>query len=627
MTQVIIVLLVASIFIAGCAASSAAAATPSGAGADRQAKVAGVRLDLAEMAFDLVLSRKVVAGAELRLRQEGRLRPLIVGIFQVTSVTVEGVAEPLALRDVPTFADIMGKWGAYEQSGLMAIVKAPRDLPAGTKVTVRGRKYDGVSPVTQRYTMRQAGVWLEPVTAAKEPAAPVSEPLIVRTLSGPAQYIKAYRKADGRLQIQAFDKADNPADSAGVTYTIRGEGGKSMTVPARAGCELTEAPLPAELQEAPALHVSDSAGRTCRSSPLPRGMDARAIYFGDIHVHTSFSDGDYPTDDVIAWARTRIGLDFTGPGDHISEQGDFANLTYVDYARIGRRHEQTGKFCRVPALEIAGPPGHQLLMARDFDSFEKAMAAYVKHVGSRGGLDSAGFCKALSGVMIAGKTMIAVAHPLGENARWPDIADKSAFAAGEIMRGPASQESYENEPQWHAGGHAGKDDSSIRYALSLGYKPAFTGDSDNHRPLPGQPQAVFHAITAVQAQTLDTAGVYDAIAQRRCYATSGARIVADARLNGAPIGSDVKAAPNQPRKFTIVVRGTAPIAETQIIHCGKVLKSFQATADQHDVSIEWTDTPPAARKNPPHEYYYIRLRQSDGHCAWLSPFWITPSQE
>ncbi|MCE5276854.1 MAG: CehA/McbA family metallohydrolase [Planctomycetaceae bacterium] len=619
MTQMTIVLLVAGLVVVGCTVSSAAAAPPSGAGAG-QAKVAGVRLDQAEMTFELILRSNVAAGTDLRLRQESRLRPVIVGVFQVTGVTVAG--EPLTLRDVPTFEDITGKWGQYEKYGLMAVIKAPKELPAGTKLTVRGRKYDGVSAITQRYTMRQASMWLEPAAVAMEAAAPVSEPLIVRTLSGPAQYIKAYRKADGRLLIQAFDKGDNPADSAGVTYTIKDEGGKSMTVAAAPGYELTEVQLPAPLQDAAALHVSDSAGRTCRSSALPRSLDGRAVYFGDIHVHTSFSDGDYPTADVIAWARTRIGLDFTGPGDHISEQGDFANLTYVDYARIGRQFEQTGKFCRVPALEIAGAPGHQLLMARDFESFEKAMAAYVKNVGSKGGLDSAAFCQALSAVMIPGKTMIVPAHPLGENARWPDIADKSAFGAAEIMRGPGSQESYEKEPQWHAGGRGGKDDSSIRHALSLGYKLAFTGDSDNHRPLPGQPQAVYHGITAVQAEKLDTAGVFDAIAARRCYATSGARIVGDARLNDAPIGSDVQVAPEQPRKFTIVIHGTASIAETQIIHCGKVLKTFKAASDQHDVTVEWTHTPPASDKAPSHEYYYIRVRQTDGHCAWLSPFYI-----
>lgn len=607
MTTNAMALAAAGVALAGCAVAGPAAMP-----------VAGVRLDQAEMTpFELVLARDVPEGTELRLRQESRLRPVIVGVFQVTNVSAQGVSLPL--RDVPTLADVTGKWGQYEKSGLLAILKAAKDLPAGTKLTVRGHKYDGLSPINHRYAWRQSRVWLEPLATNQEPAA-VSEPLIVRTVSGPAEYIRAYRKPDGRLQIQAFDKSDNPADAAGASYTICGDLGVTLKVPARPEADLTEVELPQNLRLSRVLEVSDSGGRTCRSTPLAVGLDGRGIYFGDMHYHTSFSDGDYPTEDAILWARTRVGLDFTGPGDHISEQGDFAGLTAADYAKYGRTREEPGRFCRMPALEIAGPTGHQLLLARDFDTFVAVMAQYVEQVGTKPGLDAAGFCTALTGIMVPGKTIIVPAHPIGTPNRWPDIADKSAFMAGEIMRGPGGQETYEKEPQWHCGGMQGKDESTIRYALSIGYRMAFVGCSDNHRPLPGQPQAVFHGMTAVQTKILDTASVFDAICAGRSYATTGARIVADATLNGAPIGSDVPAGADAPRKFHVMIQGTAPLVEAQIIHCGQVLKTFPA--DTYEITLDWTDQPAAGQVAPKYEYYYVRARQADGHCVWLSPFWI-----
>ena len=39
-----------------------------------------------------------------------------------------------------------------------------------------------------------------------------------------------------------------------------------------------------------------------------------------------------------------------------------------------------------------------------------------------------------------------------------------------------------------------------------------------------------------------------------------------------------------------------------------------------DVLAEWVDE---RRTRPVHDaYYYLRVRQQDGHCAWSSPIWI-----
>jgi hypothetical protein len=575
-----------------------------------QTQVALVRLAEQDMTpVELALTRDIPAGEELKLRSEEPLRPVWSGIYQITGVTAQGVAVPLSLR--------------YEKSGNLPVLKAETALPSGTKLTLRGRKHDSVDPVRQRYAGRECRVWLEPLSSDKQPAEQVSAPLVVRTISGPAHYLQAYRKADGRLLIQAFDKEDNPADDTGVTYTITGGQDKPLSAQAVPGCELTDVRLPASLQSSSVITVSDNAGHTCRSSAVPRGIDGRSIFFGDIHCHTGFSDGDYPIEDAIAWARHRIGLDFTGPGDHISQEGDFGGLTATDYALFGRKYEQAGMFCRVPAFESSCAGGHQLLCARDFTTFVKMMADYVKLVGPTADtMDSAAFYQALAEVMPAGRAMVMPGHPVGHPNRWPDIPDKSRVRAAEIFRGGSSHEVENAEPNWLIPEGGARKESTIRHALDSGYRLGFLGESDNHRCLPGQPMVGFHGLTAVQALQLDTGSVFDAIRDGRCYATSGARIVADATLNQSPIGSEIRIAPDQARTFRIVVNGTAPIVETQIIHCGKDLKSFPAPADTHDVTIEWTDSPPAGRNLQGHEYYYVRVRQTDGHAAWLSPFWV-----
>ena len=595
-----------------CSATSAQPATTG-----KQIPVATLRLADHQMtSVEMVLTRDIPADTEFQLCTEDRLRPVWIGIYQITGATARGIQEPLAIR--------------HDKSGQVPILKAASQLPSGTKLTLRGRKYDSVDLVRQRYTGREYRVWLEllPPDAkepAKKPANAISAPLIVRTVSGPVHSLQAYRKADGRLLIQAFDKEDNPADDTGAIYTISGDHGKPRVVLAEPGCDITDTMLPAPMQTSSVITVSDNASHSCRSSALPRGIDGRSIFFGDIHCHTAFSDGDYPIEDAIAWARHRIGLDFTGPGDHISQQGDFGGLTAVDYARFGRQFEQPGKFCRVPALESSCGGGHQLLCARDFNTFVKFMADYVKQIGPTADtMDSATYYQALAAIMPAESAMVMPTHPIGHPNRWPDAPDKSRVRAAEIVHGAAAHESHQADHDWLAPGGVTHQESSIRHALNTGYKLGFLGDSDNHRCLPGQPMVGFHGMTAVQTQQLDTASVFDAIHEGRCYATTGARIVADATLNQSPIGSISHIAPNQARSFKILIHGTAPIVETQILHCGKLLKSFPAPANTHQVTIEWTDQPPATRPIPKHEYYYVRVRQSDGHAAWLSPFWLEP---
>ena len=127
-------------------------------------------------------------------------------------------------------------------------------------------------------------------------------------------------------------------------------------------------------------------------------------------------------------------------------------------------------------------------------------------------------------------------------------------------------------------------------------------------------------LTAVQASSLDTKSVFRALHDRRCYATSGARIVADVTLNEQPMGSELTLDPGVERRFRIQIRGTAPIVAVQMIHFGYVLAEFDVDGASWDFETEWCDDRPGRPLED--VYYYVRARQADGHCVWMSPFWI-----
>ena len=101
----------------------------------------------------------------------------------------------------------------------------------------------------------------------------------------------------------------------------------------------------------------------------------------------------------------------------------------------------------------------------------------------------------------------------------------------------------------------------LREALKRGLKVGFIAGSDDHSGRPGAAAPGTHAfsvrggLTCVLAETLTREALFEALKARRCYATSGERILLDVTCNGAPMGSELILA-GHPR-FRVRVVGTA----------------------------------------------------------------------
>jgi hypothetical protein len=125
--------------------------------------------------------------------------------------------------------------------------------------------------------------------------------------------------------------------------------------------------------------------------------------------------------------------------------------------------------------------------------------------------------------------------------------------------------------------------------------------------------------------------VYDALWQRRCYATTGARIVLDTRVGGLGMGQRRAVGAGdallQHRDIEVFAAGTAGIRQIDIIRNGQVIHSFQSKVDT--VSLTWVDRAPlpavamSDARGRRFVFYYVRLEQEDGHRAWGSPIWLT----
>lgn len=190
-----------------------------------------------------------------------------------------------------------------------------------------------------------------------------------------------------------------------------------------------------------------------------------------------------------------------------------------------------------------------------------------------------------------------------------------------------------------AGGGKGikeKAQGSIRKALSHNCRFGFVAgglddrgaysdffESDQIQYSPG--------ITGVICDKHTRETIMEAIFNRSCYATTGARIIVGFEVAGQRMGGELTTATKPGlsvnRHLSGYVAGTASVRKVEIIRNGKIIKVFEPNHYTLDFTYDDMDTLAdvvidAKDGKPPFAYYYIRVIQEDGHIAWGSPIWV-----
>ncbi len=179
--------------------------------------------------------------------------------------------------------------------------------------------------------------------------------------------------------------------------------------------------------------------------------------------------------------------------------------------------------------------------------------------------------------------------------------------------------------------------------LEDGYRLGFVGGSDSHDCRPGNPTFggrvksnvvgtepmgqnplappnVAHlgddtcntrGITAIWADALTRQSLWEAIRTRHTYATTGARISLRATVGNAMMGDPIRSADPT---MEVEVIGTGLLAEVTV-HCNQ--RTIFRTVPESDRVTFACALPEVSGP----AFYYVRVRQRDGHQAWTSPFW------
>lgn len=332
-------------------------------------------------------------------------------------------------------------------------------------------------------------------------------------------------------------------------------------------------------------YVVVTAGElTCRSNPL-QFTDADIPlkkYWGDLHAQTKATVGTGTEDEYFTFGRDVARLDFT------SHQGNDFQITDDYWQHLNdstKRYHEDGRFVVFPGYEWSAnsPAGGDLnvFYRREGQPILRSSHWLVPHIREND-LTPAHPADVLFEKMkqtVPLDNVLLCAHVGGRYANIRQYFDQDLFGLVELVS------------CW------GMFEWMLWDAIERDYIVGVMCNSDGHHGRPGAEGAgmeefgIQNGLTCVLSPTLTRDAVFDALKQRHCYGTTGARILLDFAANDQLMGSVIA---NQQTEvvFNSQVVGTAPLEAMQLYR-GKALihevrpSAFDTLSDSHRIRISW----------------------------------------
>ena len=353
------------------------------------------------------------------------------------------------------------------------------------------------------------------------------------------------------------------------------------------------------------------------------------LYFGQLHSHTTYSDGSGSLDaalDYVANLPEDANVDFVAFTDHsnyfdtktaANPEGALYDMSLASESsqNLWNAYKQAAADFNASQSDIvalagfemtwSGGPGHintfntPGIVSRNNTTLnnktsDAGMKAYYALLSQPEGADS------LSQFNHPGSTF----GTFSDFSYWDALIDSRIFMV-EVGNG---------EGQIGAGGYY----PSYEYytmALDKGWHVAPTNNQDNHKGKWGNAN---DARDVILTDDFSEQGLYDAIRALRMYATEDKNLELTYTVNDLPLGSSLTEVPD---KLDIRVQVSDPDAADAIskveviVNSGKVAYTWDNAAALAAGDLSCT-------LDPDYSYYYIRVTEADGDLAVTAPVWV-----
>lgn len=373
------------------------------------------------------------------------------------------------------------------------------------------------------------------------------------------------------------------------------------------------------------IYVEDKAG-ILEKGGIPikcsKTEEEYKIYWGDIHAHSTLSDGKQTPDFIYNWAKNVANLNFFALSDH---NWALNNDKIATLKQKAKQYHKPGKFVTFFGFEFApglrrgayGRPNHKNTYFLNVDENTEGLKPLFRPEGVE---DPNAFWN-----LLEGRTAITIPHHTGLpydtyfGTNWGYHHEKMQRLV-EIFSHWGNSERYDAPyplPQRQKG-------NFVIDALKRGYRLGFIGSSDDHSGHPGTNYKSGHhnviGLAAVYSKSLTRNGLWDGLWNRRTYATTHAeRIIIEFEINGHKMGEEFEA--NAPPEIKFSVAGTSPLKKVVVVKYDKTggYRPFKTITNLGGETHQETITDNEFVED---SFYYLRVFQENGALAWSSPIWI-----
>ncbi len=356
--------------------------------------------------------------------------------------------------------------------------------------------------------------------------------------------------------------------------------------------------------------TSEDAALTARSNPFGESLAAGLkLYWGEIHSQSGLCDGTNSPAYLYDYARKAAGLDFAAVTSHDFEltQGDWEEIR-----RASRKAHVPGEFVSFLGYEWSGDSGrggdHNVYFLDD-----DGPLIYNGRVFTNPAWDPAeGHATEMIDMpetirRLRGQKFMVIPHGGGRTCNL-DFFDGQVMPLLEVH---SCHRSY---------------DHLAFAAIERGLRVGFIGGSDDHRGAIGDSHptardrffSAHNGLVAVYAEELTRESLWQAFQQRRTYATNGARMAVDVRMNDTMMGGELRVPPGAAFTLQMQLWLDGLLDRIEVFRGTTIIRVLTGGGNQHPTYTSAIEL----QAEPGEQAYWLRVFQTDGGKAWTSPIWV-----